>query len=443
MQKVKTLTFIALATALITALLTLSATSSFAQEKRLTLAEAFSLAEEQSASLAATRSAIDYADATVYSAKADRSPDIDINIQLSYIGNTWVADRDFSNGSWVSTPHFGNTFSIAATQVLYAGGAIKNNIEMASLKKDMATLAHENNTQGIRFLIAGYYLDLCQMQNRRIILEKNIAQTQKLLDDIKENYAAGTALKSDITRYELLLQGLELNLKQTCDAMDIANRNMTEALALPESTIIVPDTSFIGKKVNIGAEEDWQNAALSGPVLRQAQKDVAINEKAEELSKAGLRPTIALRIEDKLEGPITYEVPTLDNNVNYWYAGVNISYNLGSLYKQRRKVSEQQKATSTARLRQSDAERQISARVHAAYVKFGDAIFAMHTNEKAVQLAYENYDVIHYRYLNGMALITDMLDASNQQLNAELELMNSRISIAYCHYVLLNSVGQL
>ena len=31
------------------------------------------------------------------------------------------------------------------------------------------------------------------------------------------------------------------------------------------------------------------------------------------------------------------------------------------------------------------------------------------TKEKSVQLAHENYEVVHSRYLNGLSLVTDML----------------------------------
>lgn len=169
----------------------------------------------------------------------------------------------------------------------------------------------------------------------------------------------------------------------------------------------------------------------NAPAVQIASKQLEIATSATEISRCGMRPTVALRMEGKLDGPITYEVPTLDNNVNFWYAGVNVSYNLGALYKQKRKISASQAATHTARARLSAQTAQSEADTHAAFIRLQESISNHATHQTNVQLAHENYDVIHYRYLNGMALITDMLDATNQQLNAELQLVNSAIDILY------------
>ncbi len=424
-------------------LVSVSLQSIVAQELRLSIDELFSLADEQSLTLATSKSEIAEAEMAVSSAKTARTPDIDLEVQLSYNGDAWISDRDFSNGMSVSTPHFGNMFDIAVTQVIYAGGSIRNSISMANLQKSMAELTHADTKQSIRLVLTGYFLELCQLINQKTILEKNIDQTQKLLDDIEANYEAGTALKSDITRYELQLQGLQLNLTQTINAIDIGNRNLTQTLNLAPTTVIVPDTAFLKLRPHVGDEADWQQAAQASPTVKQAELAVEMSQKAEQLSKADMRPTVALRIEDKLNGPITYEVPPLDNNVNFWYAGIGVSYNLGSLYKQRRTVSEKKIATNTAATRLSDVQNATSANIHAAYVRYHEALTTLATCEKSLQLANENYDVVHYRYLNGMALITDMLDASNQQLSSELQLMNAEINIALNHYVLLASAGQL
>ena len=49
-------------------------------------------------------------------------------------------------------------------------------------------------------------------------------------------------------------------------------------------------------------------------------------------------------------------------------------------------------------------------------------------------LANEYYAVTDNRYRNGMALLTDMLDAGNMKLTADLGLVNARIGILYQYY---------
>ena len=48
-----------------------------------------------------------------------------------------------------------------------------------------------------------------------------------------------------------------------------------------------------------------------------------------------------------------------------------------------------------------------------------------------MQLALQNYGVVDNRYKNDLALLTDMLDASNIKLGAELDLVNARVNVVY------------
>ena len=45
--------------------------------------------------------------------------------------------------------------------------------------------------------------------------------------------------------------------------------------------------------------------------------------------------------------------------------------------------------------------------------------------------------------MEGIALITDMLDAANSRLDAEQQLVNARIDIIYNYYKLLFTSGKI
>ena len=60
----------------------------------------------------------------------------------------------------------------------------------------------------------------------------------------------------------------------------------------------------------------------------------------------------------------------------------------------------------------------------------------LETQQKQVELATQNYDVVQNRYQNQLALLTDMLDASSMKLSADMALVNARISLLYNYYKL-------
>ena len=77
------------------------------------------------------------------------------------------------------------------------------------------------------------------------------------------------------------------------------------------------------------------------------------------------------------------------------------------------------------------------------YIQQQQACEQARTREKSVELATRNYDVVNNRYLNDLALVTDMIDAGNSLLAAELMLVNARVNVIYNHYKLQRVSGTL
>ena len=242
-------------------------------------------------------------------------------------------------------------------------------------------------------------------------------------------------LKNDITRYELQREQLNLQLSRVKDARSIANHRLTTTLHLPESTEITPDASLLEQKVAALTEDEWQNLAEHHNIsLKQAETTVRLNEQKVRLERSERLPHIALVAADHLDGPITIEVPVLDNNFNYWYVGIGVRYNLSSLFQNNKKLKQARLNVRQAQEHHQWMQEQVENAVQESYVNFLTAFADLRTQENSVRLADENYNVTDKRYKNGMALLTDMLDAGNTKLSADMELVDARINILYNYY---------
>ena len=171
--------------------------------KVLGINEMFRLADENSQSIQTYKTGKETADEALKAAKSQRLPDIGASLSFSYLGDGYLWDRDFKNGQNIPMPHFGNNFALEAQQVIYAGGAINSSITLAELGQQMATLDWQKNRQEIRFLLTGYYLDLYKLNNQIQVLQKNLDLTEQVIHNMEARRTQGTALKNDITRYEL------------------------------------------------------------------------------------------------------------------------------------------------------------------------------------------------------------------------------------------------
>lgn len=412
--------------------LILLGTSVTAQSQVMNLEYLFDRADSCSKSISISKSGMNVAQEEIYAAKSNRLPDISTSLSGSYWGNGYLWDRDFQNGTSIDMPHFGNNFAIEATQVIYAGGAIKSSISLAELSLQMQTLDWQKNKQEIHFLIAGNYLELYKLDNQLQVLKQNIKLTELILEKMKSKLTEGVVLKNDIVRYELQLENLKLQQNHIVDAKNIINYQLANTLQLPDNIEIIPDSNSLNDEVKVLTHTDWQiNATQNNIGLQQTELLVKINEQKENLSRSELLPHIAVVAAEHLDGPITVEVPVLDNNFNYWYIGLGIQYNLSSLYKKNHKLNASMLQTKQAREQHELVQEQINNAIQASYTNLITSFSDLRTQEKNVELANKNYELTNQRYENDLALLTDMLDASNTKLNAELSLENSRINIIY------------
>ncbi len=406
-----------------------------AQTRQMGMEELFRLADGQSRSIQTYRTGREAAEEAFKAAKAQRLPDVNVSLSASYLGNGKLWDRDFGNAMTVDMPHFGNNFALEAQQVIYAGGAISSGIRQAELGKLLAELDLQKNVQEVRFLLVGHYLNLYKLDNQIRVLQKNMELTDEVIANMKARREQGTVLKNDITRYELQKEQLNLQWTRVKDARRIANHQLVTTLHLPEDTEIVPDTSLLERQILTLTEEDWQDMAeANNIVLKQTQAAIRMNEQEVKQERAERLPHISIVAADHLDGPITIEVPVLDNNFNYWYIGVGVKYNLSSLFKNNKKLKQARLNVRQAQEQHQLAQEQVENAVQEGYVNFLTAFTDLRTQENSVRLADENYHVTDNRYKNEMALLTDMLDASNMKLTADLGLVDACINILYNYY---------
>lgn len=410
----------------------------------VTLEEIFETAEANSAQLRPYLTAQQEAQREISVARSGRLPDVNAGLSFSYIGDGFTTKRNFSDCQKAPIPHWGNGLSVQVSQPVYTGGVVTRSVEMAELKLTAARYAVDFRRDNIRFQLAGFYFDIYKYMNLRQVLESNIATAQKVLGEMRARHGQGTVLQNDITRYELLVSDLDLELVRTNNTLDILNANLVTLAGLPETTVVVPDSTILSRSVSEEGLLRWQQTAESNsPSLRLARSGVEISRKAEALVRSERLPKIGIQAGWSIDGPILVEVPPINRNLSYWSVGVGVSYNIASLYKSNRTLAKSRAATQKALDEYEAAREDISLAVRSDYIRYTEACEELKTRRKSVELAERNYRTVSTRYSAEMALITDLLDAANARLDAEQQLVNARINVIYYYYKLLFTTGKI
>lgn len=403
----------------------------------------FTLIDTHNSSVRVSKTSIEAARHDVDVAKSQRLPDINAQLSASFIGNALLTDRNFSEVHGLHSPHFGNQFIIDASQTIYSGGALTAGIRMSELGLEKAGIASELTIQQQRFLVLSQYLDLEKIANREQVVKSNIELTKRIISDIEERHRQGVALKNDITRYELQMQTLQLELTKLRNQRSIVNHQLCVSLGIATSDSIVPTERVADKTYARDAEAQWQFAAMSSPTLRMAAVDEQMAGQKEKLAKSELLPKVAIVAQNNFNGPITFELPPVNKNLNIWYVGVGISYPVSSLFKSNKKLRAARVAVRKAQEQKAVAKEMVGNQMQAAWTNYQQSYVELQNQQKSVELARQNFEVVNDRYINQLALVTDMIDASNMRLDAELAEVDARINIAYAYYKMKYIAGEL
>lgn len=370
-------------------------------------------------------------------------PTITASTSQFYLGNALIIDKDFSNSTNVAMPHYGSSYGVQASQLIFKGGLVKKSIEMAGLREQLAELDLEKNQQDVKFLVLSNYLDVYKLKNQEQIFLNNKKLAQERLKNIQKFNQQGMVTRNEVIRGELAIKNLDQGLLTLSNNKKILNYNLDVALGLPQNTEINPTESLVGKELGPGTDYYLQMAYQNNPQLKSANTNIAVAQKNIEIINTDKMPTLSGFGGYNMQRPITTRTPVLDMYSNSWQAGISLSYNIDNLYKtkERLKVGELQKTQAQDAL--TLTKQNIDMTVNAAYVKYQESIDQAKLMDDAQKLAEENYKITEAKYLNQLAVQAEMIDAQNQKLQAELDFVTAEINVLYQYYNLLKSTGSL
>jgi len=423
----------------------LLAGNAFAQDtifRVITIKELFSLTESNAKQLDISQQGIQISRQRTAIAKSERLPEIASSADAGYLSTISILNPDFSFNTGVKTPHFTNNYGVEASEIIYKGGFIHQNIEKSKLSEQLSVLAFEKSKQEIKLLLLGKYLQLFQLENSRIIYLENIQLAKHRLSDLTRLQKQGLVIRNDLIRNELQIKDFELDLEEVNNDITILNRELCVYLNLSVDIQIKPDTLLVSQAVAERSLNDYLEDAYH---LQPAMKATVINEKIADknirLEKSARSPTLSLYAGDALQRPFLNTLEPLDVYYNAYQTGIKLKYNISSLYHAPEHIRLAKLVYTQEQTRSSFQKQQTEIEVHTAFTNYLEAKERFITLEKSLQLANDNYRVVERKYKNQLAQITDILDASTAKLAAELRLSNARINIIGQWYKLQKSTG--
>ena len=412
--------------------------------RKIPVNELFELVENNNQQLKISESFVRIASDRVGVAKNQRNPSITASANAYYIGDAYILDKDFANGTSVSVPHFGNSFSLQASQLVFKGGALNNSVDIAELQEQIARLNFSADKQDIKFLVLGYYFDLLKLDRQRDAYLENIKLAKIRLSNITKMSEQGMVTRNDVIRNELLITNLTTAVKQIDNSIAIKNRQLGLAAGLEENVYIVPEQDILGNIPATASLESYLSSAYENyPDLKTARINTEIAEKNIKIAKAEKLPSLSLFAGNSLTRPLTSVQPALDMYSNGWQVGVGLNYNVSSLFNANKTIRLAQQQKEQANQYMEQLRQNVELDVTTSLIRFREANQVTAAAEKSLELAQENLRIIDKKYANQLAILTEVMDAANARLEAELQKTNAEINILYAYYQIQRATGSL
>lgn len=377
-------------------------------------------------------------------AKDLRLPSINAELQLYYIGDGTIIDRDFTHSMRDKLPHFGNTLNVSVYQPVYHGGIITATQQMADLKTKMSRIGFDQQLDASTIEALSCYFHLMQMMNLRKVYKENIALAEKVIENISARHEEGLSLKNDITRYELRLSSLRYELSAVENTISVLNNDLVSLIGEDPDCEIIPEETPGYAKDAVYGESYWQTLTLNESTeLKSTDVTKEMEETSLRIVKGARMPMVGLVAIDNISGPVTFEIPAINKNYNAWFLGLSVKYDLSSLYTNPKKERQKEMQIMHISDQRHALENALQRRVHESYMAYVQSWQMLETEMANVKLANENYEIVQTRFDNDMAIITDMIDASTAKLDSETRLVNAEINKLLAYYQLKFLSGTL
>ena len=265
---------------------------------------------------------------------------------------------------------------------------------------------------------------------------------KSILDGYTLKIIRGLITNNDVLRSEMQLTNDRLSLQETDNSLILVSQQLDILIGLDENLLLKPDTTLLDQTVSLETYEDYVAQAYSNdPAIRLLRKQTELAQNDIRLTKASSLPSLSLYASNTLARPVSRTLADMYNN--NWNIGLSLSYPLSSLYKNNHKIKESKWMVSLHKNEEEQKKQKIRIEVRTAFLRHKEALQEVEALKLSVRQAQENYRIMQNRYLNQLAILTDLLDANSVLLNAELQLTNTRTHVIYTYYQLQKACGRL
>ncbi|MEG0925276.1 TolC family protein [Chryseobacterium sp.] len=378
--------------------------------------------------------------------KMEKLPDIEFHTSYTQVTNLFqYQDGVFSKPTKYDAINGMYDFTLSASIPVYMGGKIKNTEKKAAIDTEISTLRTHLDERLLKMEIITAFLQIHHLKEQQILINDKMKEDSVNIKQVKALKANGVVTVNEVLRTSLQLSNHKMSWTELDNDIQIAEHKLKTILSLPEPQEMHVDTEdLISDKAAIPYINDLTETALSkNESVDITHKNLSLKELDQKITKANYLPRITAGGEYFLKYPNMMFFPPEPYAYRLGMLGVNLTYPIENLYKNKYRMQEARENIDLAKLQIEENEEKIRHSVYEAYKKFEETDQKVKIAEEAIDQAKENYHIVRTKYANKLSLITELIDADNTYLEAESNLISVKINRQLKYYQLQYTIGNL
>ena len=403
--------------------------ATFAQAQ--TLPEAMQKALEMHPEIQAGVNARIAADYQLRAAKGGYLPQVDVTAGYGREGT----DSPSTGNRWESLNR--GESAIRLRQMVFDGFATSSEVGRQQATVNSRAYSLLDTSERTALNVAQVYLDVLSRREMVRLAEQNLANHERVLDQIKLRTSRGVGRLADLDQAEARLAQAQNNLITEKTNLADANTNYLSVVGQLPDEMSAP-APFIDL-LPASLEEARVQMVESSPVLRSAESDVAAAEKQYDAAKSRFYP----RFDAELGRTADNNIDGVAGHNNEWQAMLRMNFNLYAGGSNKADLESKSYQTNQALDIRNNALRQLNEELGLAWNALDNANAQLPIAQQYVDHSNRVRSAYQQQFSLGERTLLDLLDSENETFTAQRRLVEVQTIQLFTQYRIKATIGQL
>jgi len=429
---------------------------SFAQQKELTLKDAIRYALENKADAEKARLEVTKSEYKIQEVRANALPNISASggmvynpkLQATYIDASTFAFPGMPASNEPIKMEMGQKWSANAeaklTQVLF-NQTVFMGLKAARTTREFYMLNQQLTENEIIEKVAQAYYQVYQTRQTLENIESNLALTEKTANVVKGLNQSGLSKKIDVDRTTVAVNNLKSARQQALNGVQLSENALKYMIGMPMNEAITLPKEGFEANYDLAFEKGNSNTRIELQVLEKQKQLLDLNTKVQ---RAALYPSLALQatygyLSMGPKTPIIYGKKDKVYGADYSAITLGLKIPIFSGFGTRAKIRQAQIESQALEATLKDTRLAMDLAYENAHSRLTNNLLTIDSQKENVKLAEEVLLNTQNNYQQGLASLTDLLEAERSLSDAKNNYTNALLDYKLAEIQLLKSQGKL